>query len=205
MAIGVRPAAWSVPRIERKYLAAGILAAASAVLVLVLTQPPQKTAILVAGSDIPAGVALAVADVDVRMVESADGLVVGDSVGELGDWSLAAPLGEGEPLLASLLRAPEVVASPNLLALALDPEHAVLGFLGAGDVVDVYLTTDSVHDGATETRRVASSVYIVEASVSEDPVDRGRVHILVAVDDDLAPILTSASRNGTIDLVKVQQ
>jgi Flp pilus assembly protein CpaB len=205
VAIGVRPAAWSLPRIERKYLVAGALAAASAVVVLVLTQPPERTAVLVAGSDIPAGVALAGADIDVRMVESADGLVVGSSVGELGGWSLAVPLGAGEPLLASLLRAPEVVASPNLLALALEAEHAVLGLLSAGDLVDVYLTTETTQGAVAETQRIASNVYIVEASVSEDSVDRGEVHILVAVDDDLAPILTSAARNGTIDLVKVHR
>jgi len=203
MAVGVRPMAWSLPRIERKYLVAGILAAASAVLVLVLTQPPERTAVLVAGSDIPAGVALAGADVDIRMVERADGLVVGDSVGDLGAWSLSVPLGEGEPLLASLLRAPEMVASPNLLALALDPEHAVLGVLSAGDFVDVYLTTETALGTAAETQRIASGVYIVEAHVSQDPVDRGKVQILVAVDDDLAPVLTSAGRSGTIDLVKV--
>jgi len=203
MAIGIRRATGAMPVVERKFLIAGALAAVAAVLVLVVTQPPAKTPILVAGVDLPAGSALGELAMDVRYVESPEGFVIGENVGELADWSLVVPLAEGEPLLPSLLRPPETVTAPNLLALSLEPEHAVLGRLAAGDSVDVYVTSSGAIGEGSTTERLASHVYVVSAALSSEPGQRGGVDILVAVDDDLALLLTSAARSGTIDLVRV--
>jgi Flp pilus assembly protein CpaB len=203
MAVRARPMDWSLPRIERRYLVAGLVAAVAAALVLVVTQPPPLSPVLVAGSDLPAGVPLRSSDVDVRYVDSTDGLVAGDALGDLEDWSLSVAVKQGEPLLPSLLRAPEIVAMPNVLAMSLDPEHAVLGQLGTGDHVDIYHTAEDHMDAAPSAELIARGVYVVDVELSDDPGMRGAVRLLLAVDDRLAPILASAARNGTVDLVKV--
>lgn len=204
MAVRTWPVSVSLRSVDRRTVAAALLAAVAAALVLVITQPPDRVPVLVAGSDIPAGAVLGEADLVVRYVESAEGLVEGTGVGELESWSLVIPLNEGEPLLASVVQRPEQVAAPSLIALSLDLEHAVLGLLAAGDLVDVYATVDaSIQSDAASTTLVAEDVFVVQASVSEDPARRGRVDVLLAVDDDLAMVLAGANRAGSLDLVKV--
>jgi hypothetical protein len=193
----------SLPIVDRRLVVGGLLAALAAVLVLLLTQPPDRIPVLVVDADAASGVALGDLDIGVQYVESADGLVQGSSLGELGSWSLSVPLAAGEPLLKSLLRPPAMAATPNLLALSLAGEHAVLGLLSAGDLVDVYVTADHPLGEEPTTSLVASDIYVVTATLSENPADRGRVDVLVAVDDALAPVLAQAARTGGIDLVKV--
>ncbi len=194
----------AVPHIDRRTVVAALLAAIAAALVLVVTQPPDRTPVLVAGSDLPTGAALSDLDLEVRYVEIADGLVQGTEPGELAGWSLRIPIGEGEPLVASALLAPQQVAAPNLIALSLDLEHAVLGQIGPGDSVDVYSTVSDGFESTTQaTTRIARDVYVVSVDVGTDPSRRGRVDVLLAVDDDLAPLLAGAARSGSVDLVKV--
>lgn len=202
MALLVRVREISLPAVDRRMIIGAVLAAIAALGVLQLTQPPERIPILVAGSELVAGRPLAELDVEVRYVESAVGLVMGDTLGDLGAWSLRVPLQEGEPLVASLLRPPELVASPNVIALSLDGAHAVLGRLTAGDRVDVYVTHDTF-DSEPTTRLLAASVYVVDATVSESNVNRGRVNILLAVDGSLAAQIVSGSRTGAIDLVRL--
>jgi Flp pilus assembly protein CpaB len=159
--------------------------------------------VLVAGAALEAGRPLSDLDIVVRHVATAEGMVVGDSVGDLAEWSLRVPLAEGEPLVASLMQPPELVASPNVIALSLAAENAVLGRLVAGDKVDVYVTSAADFDSEPTTELLARSVYIVEAVVSESSVDRGRVNVLLAVDDELAARLAAASHDGEIDFVRV--
>jgi Flp pilus assembly protein CpaB len=181
----------------------GILAAIAALGVLQLTKPPERLPVLVAGSDLIAGRPLGEMDIDVRYVESATGLVAGDSVGDLADWSLRVPLAEGEPLVASLMQPPELVTSPNVIALSLPAENAVLGRLVAGDRVDVYVTYTGGFEAEPFTELLASRVYVVEVVASESSVDRRRVNILLAVDDRLAGQLAAALHSGAVDLVRV--
>lgn len=202
MAILVRMRDVSLPSVDRRMIAGGILAAIAALGVLQITKPPDLLPVLVAGSGLPAGRPLADLDVDVRYVESTVGLVTGDSVGELADWSLRVPLAEGEPLVVSLLRPPELVSFPNIVALSLDGENAVLGRLTGGDRVDVYVT-HIAFDSEPTTELLAAGVYIVDAFVSESSVDRGRVNVLLAVDDSLAAQIVSGVRTGAIDLVRL--
>jgi len=203
MALGVRVRDIALPTVDRRMILGAILAAIAALGVLVLTRPPDRIPVLAAGSDLSAGRPLSELDIEVRYVESSSGLVVGDSVGELGEWSLRVPLEDGEPLLASLLLPPELVATPNVIALSLPPQNAVLGKLVAGDKVDVYLTHADGFEVSQETELLASSVYIVEAVTSESSGSGGRVNVLLAVDDDLAAQLAAASHSGDIDLVRV--
>jgi Flp pilus assembly protein CpaB len=178
------------------------LAAAAALLVLWLTRPAPTVPVLVAGSDLPAATPISELDLSVRHTADATGMVVGDSPGDLSDWVLAAPLAAGEPLLPSLLRPPEVQTAPNLLALEIDEAHAVLGRLDPGDRVDIYASTSPL-GAPTETRLIAHSVYVVDATVSDSSVGSSQVQLLLAVDDGLAATLTAAMNGGDLDLVRV--
>lgn len=203
MALNVRSNAITLPHFDRRTIIGGILAAIAALGVLQLTQPPDRSPILVAGSDLVAGRPLGDLDIAIRYVESTSGLVAGDSVGDLSDWSLRVPLEEGEPLVASLIQPPELVASPNVIALSLRAENAVLGRLVAGDHVDMYITLGGGFDEEPSTTLLASRVYVVEAVTTDASINRGRVNILLAVDDGLAGLIAAASHNGDIDLVRV--
>jgi Flp pilus assembly protein CpaB len=178
------------------------LAAVAAVLVLVVTQPPASVPVLVAGTDLPAGTPLSELEVEVRQVESSAGLVTGDELGELGDWVLASSIAAGEPLLPSLLRPVEALAAPDTIAIQLDSAHAVLGQLSAGDRVDVFATTSRPGIPA-ETVLIATSIYVLEAGVTDASAGPDRVELLLAVDRSTARALTTAMHAGEIDLVKV--
>ncbi len=178
------------------------LAAAAALLVLVVTQPPATVPVLVAGADLPAGTPLSQLDVEVRQVTDARGLVGGDSVGELADWVLAVPLAAGEPLLTSVLRPSQSVGAPDVIAIELDAANAVLGQLDPGDLVDVYATT-SVPGQPAQTELIASSIYVLETHLSESTTSQNRVELLLAVDRPTARALTTAIHAGDVDLVKV--
>lgn len=204
MAVGVRVRSLSVPRPDTRTLIGVGLAAVAALLVLWMTRPVPTTPVLVAGADLPAGTALSQLDVAVRHVTETNGLVVGDETGELSDWVLVAPLAAGEPLLASLLRPPEMQAAPDLLALEVDRSHAVLGRIDPGDRVDIYVSTSRPGDPA-ETRLVASGVYVVDVEIDESSVGGDQIQLLLAVDDGLAATLAEAKNGGELDLVRVGQ
>ncbi len=191
-------------RVDRRTIAAAVLAATAALLVLVLTRPAPTIPVLVAAADLPLGAPLDEGSVRVRNFTSADGLVRGDGVGDLAGWTLAAPLRAGEPLVPSLLRAPEQSNHPNLFSVAVDQEHAVLGQLGAGDRVDIFVTWpgNGLEPGVTEL--LAADVYVVDARDDGSSI-RGspRIDLLFAVDDELAFTLAGAVRSGELDLMKV--
>lgn len=192
----------TLPHVDRRFLVAGVLAAVSAALVLLLTQPPERTPILVAANDLPVGHTLTAGDVGVRQVEDSTGLVVGDTIGALAGYSLAVPLRAGEPLLAPILRAPQVVEASQSLSLAVPIERAVLGRIAAGDLVDIYVTRSSAGIAAT-TSPLARGVYVIDAAVTDRPGGRNDVLLVLAVDESLAPQLAGAAHSGTIDVVRV--
>lgn len=191
------------PRLDRRTLLGIGLAAGVAVLVLLITRPTPTMPVLVAGSDLPAGTPLGSLDITVREVADADGLVSGDNLGELSEWSLKIPIDAGEPLLPSVLQPPQVAAATSLLAFELDAAHAVLGQLAAGDEVDVYFTATPPPGETPTTTRIAESVYVVDAKLTESSIGAGRVDLLLAVDDELAATLTAATHSGALDLVRV--
>jgi Flp pilus assembly protein CpaB len=202
MAVGIHIREMSFPRPDTRTLLGIGLAAAAALLVLWMTRPVATVPVLVAGSDLPAGTALSNLDLEVRHTSDAAGLVVGDEPGDLADWVLITPLASGEPLIPSLLRPPEVQSAPDLLALEIDESHAVLGRIDPGDRVDVYASVSRPGE-TSSTRLIASSVFVVDATVSESSVKGGQVQLLLAVNDALAATLTSAMNDGDLDLVRV--
>jgi Flp pilus assembly protein CpaB len=189
--------------LERRTLLGLLLAMGAGALVLVLTRPDPAVPVLVAEGPLPAGVPLGALPVGVRRLPGAEGLVEADSPAGLADWTLAAPLAAGEPLLPSLLRPPERRDRPQVLALSLERDRAVLGELQAGDLVDVYVTTDSL-DEPPAARLVAAGLYVVEAGPAPGGIAGSeRVDLLLAVDDALAAALVGARHEGEIDLVRV--
>jgi Flp pilus assembly protein CpaB len=203
MALGIRTRALSLPSIDRKRIAGLVLAAIAALLVLLLTQPPDRIPVLIASADIPPGQALTADDVTVRYVESADGLVEGSTLGDLASWSLRAPIAEGEPLVPSLLQPPELLDAPNVIALSLDASHAVLGRLVSGDRVDVYVTVGNGLGEDPLTQLVATGVFVVEVRPGGEGLNADRVNLLLAVNQDLAHTIAGAGRSGAVDLVRV--
>jgi len=204
MALRALPATMSIPHVDRRYLIGGLAAALATILVLIITTPPTRTSVLVAGGDLPAGAALSGLEIGTRQVNDAEGLIEGTTLGELAEWSLVVPLREGEPLLASTLRPPEMVAAPQAMGVSLPAAHAVLGRLDAGDVVDVYLTPNASPGGPSPVAtRIAQRVYVIDAAESASPGAMGRIDVLLAVDEEITPVLAAGARDGTIDLVKV--
>ena len=202
MALLARTRPLTLPRVDRRSIIGVLLAGAAAGLVLILTTPAATTPVLVAAADLPAGTPLGELDLDVRQVASSEGLVIGDSVGDLTDWVLRVPVSAGEPLVPSLLLPPQVLDAPEAFALTLDRSHAVQGKLAAGDYVDVIVTTAGAMDSAPVTETVASAVYILDVELGDDGFDADRVGVLLAVDTDLAALLANARESGTIDLVR---
>jgi hypothetical protein len=190
---------------DKRTLLGLLLAVGAGALVLVLTRPDPTVAVLVAEGPLPAGVALEGLPIGVRRLPEADGLVAGDTPADLAGWTLAAPLTEGEPLLPSLLRPPERHDRPDVLALSLARDRAVLGELQAGDLVDVYVTVAGLA-GPPVSRLVAAGLYVITAGPAPGGI-AGSEHIdlLVAVDDALAATLVSARHEGEIDLVRVSR
>lgn len=203
MALGISSYAFTMPSLDRKRAIGVVLAVITALLVLQLTRPPDRIPILVASVDISPGHALTADDVAVRYVQSAEGLVEGSSIGDLATWSLRAPIAEGEPLVPSLLRPPELLEAPNVIALSLDESHAVLGRLVPGDRVDVYVTSADGFGDLPATQLVATRVYVVESRSGGDGLNADRVNLLLAVDENLAQTIAGAGRSGAVDLVRV--
>ena len=203
MAVGVELKRLSLPSVDRRTMLGIGLAAAAALLVLVVTRPAPTVPVLVAGVDLPAGTPLSQLDVAVKNVPDAAGLVSGNELGELSEWSLRLPISKGEPLTSSILQPPNRVAAPDLMAFDVDAAHAVLGRLSPGDLVDVYVTTGGGPGTAPTTDLVASRVFIVDANVADGSGTKNRVELLLAVDSELAATLTAALHQGAIDLVQV--
>lgn len=188
-------------RVERRTWLGIALAAAAALLALNVSRPAPTFDVVFANSDLPAGIPLSELDLDIRPLSSGEGMVVEADLSAVNEWSLAEPIAKDEPLVPSLLRAPERTDHPDLLALSVDPAHAVLGRLSAGDVIDIYVTWDA--DSATE--RLAEAVHVVEARTDDDGFGDAEVQMLLAVDRELAELLTGAVHIGALDIVKRAQ
>ena len=201
--IGIRRA---VPwfRIDRRTLLGVALAAAAALAVLLVTSPTPTVPVLVAASGLPQGTPLSEASVTVRQVASSEGLIEGTGLGELDGWTLAAPVAEGEPLIPSLLRSPAQTADPHVLALAVPHAHAVLGRIGPGDLIDIFVTWPGGIDGPGETELLAGNVYVVEAVTDDRSLSaQGDVSLLLAVDQELGLKVAGAAHRGDLDILRV--
>lgn len=182
-------------QMDVRLVGAGVLAAVTALVVLMVTSPPERTSIVVAGSDLPAGVSLGELDLRTRRVENGAGLISADSVDRMSEHVLRSPLAVDSPIPRSLLIAPEDERGVDLVGLDLESAAAVHGRLTSGDLVDVYVV-------AEEAELIAESVAVVDVEVENTSLGLGRVRLIVAVDGDVGPSLIAASQLGTIHLVR---
>lgn len=182
-------------QLDVRLVGAGILAAATALVVLLLTAPPSLQSVLVTRTAAPGGVPLRSLDVAVREVEDDSGLVLADDAGDLAGHVLVASLGAGAPIPRSLLAAPADRRTPDLLGLELDSSTAVHGLLEGGDTVDVYAAAD-------EVSLIASGVEVIDVMIDSGSLGSGSVELVVAVEGDLAPRLIAAAQAGTMHLVR---
>lgn len=187
----------TVPSIDRRTLLGIVLASTAAILVLIVTRAPSLTPVLVAGDAVTPGITLEDAAIEVRMVADAGGLVVGDDLGELAGWTVAVPIGRGEPLTPSLLRPPGMGTSQEM-AIALPAAQAVMGRIGPGDRIDVYATS-SRPGGESSTVLVASDLVVLEAVIEDRTRDVG---LVVSVDGETAGRIAAALHTAEIDLVR---
>jgi pilus assembly protein CpaB len=189
---------------DRRTVAGAGLALAAALLVVVVTRPPATTPVLVAASEIGAGVPLDAGALALREIPDPNGLVAAESVDEYTGWIATAALDPGEPIPASQLHPPERLDRPDVIALAVGEEHAVLGDLRAGDRVDVYLTTPGPDGEPPSTSVAARGVLVVAVAPEPEGFGADRLaRLLVAADGDLAPLLVNAARTGSLDLVRI--
>ncbi len=185
-------------RVDRRTWLGIALAAIAAFLTLSMSRPAPTVNVVFAGEDLPAGVALSDLALEMKPLPASFGMLSEDDLTSVRDWSLAEPIGADEPILPSLLRAPALADNPDLFAISVDPAHAVLGRISAGDFVDIYVTWRT---GDT-TQRIADNLYVVEARTDDDGFGDAQVQMLLAVDRDRAELLANAVRTGDVDVVK---
>ncbi len=182
-------------QVDARLVGAGILAAATALIVLMMTAPPERTTILVAGADLPAGIPLGELELATRDVEDGVGLISTESLDALQEHVLSSPLAAESPIPGSLLLAPEGGQGVDLLGLDLESAAAVHGWLAAGDLVDAYAV-------AEEADLIAEALEIVDVEIQSTSLGSGRVRLLVAVVGDVGQRLLAASEVGTIHLIR---
>jgi len=183
-------------RLDLRLVVAAALALFAGLGVMSITRPPARVSVLFAAEALPVGTPLGDLSLETRSVEPMDGLVLADQVEGIADWSLRVPLDPGAPLTAAVLEPPPGLL-PDLVAVTLEPEHAVQGSLEAGDLVDIYVTDE---DG---TRVLARSITVIAATLGAGGLGGSDVSLLLAVDDALAPQLIAALQTASIDLVLV--
>ena len=181
--------------LDVRLVVAAVLALAAGAVVHAVTRPAPQIEVLTAETALPPGVRLADLPIISRRVTPMPGLVPADRAGELAEYSLIEGLAAGDPLLASLLVAPPT-SRPDVLALSLDPAHAVQGDLVAGDRIDIYIS----QAGGTEL--LASDVVVIAASTGAGGLGGGDTALLLAVDAALARDLVAAVHTAELDLVR---
>lgn len=181
-------------QVDARLLVASLLALLAGGLVHSLTRPQPTVAVLVAAAPLAAGSRVADLDLTTRQVAAVAGFVPAAERDAFADHTLVAPLAAGDPLLTSLLT-DRPGSRPDVVALTLDPAHAVQGDLTAGDRVDVYVSADG------GTRLLAGDVAVVSVAV-DDRLGGGDVALLLAVDQDTALTLVAAMRSSDLDLVR---
>jgi len=182
-------------QLDIRLVGAGLLAAATALVVLMVTAPPERTAIFVAGSDLPAGIPFGELDLVTRKVEDDAGLVTAEAAEALDEHMLSSPLAADAPIPRSLLLAPAGERGVDLLGLDLDSAAAVHGRLAAGDQVDVYAVSQKAD-------LIAEALAVVGIEIDSTSFGPGRVRLLVAVAGEVGPRLLAASEAGTIHLIR---
>jgi len=181
--------------VDSRIIAAALLAAVTAVVVLSATRPPETTDVLVAAAPAAAGTRVSEIQVTTRAVTRAEGLVVAAELKAVADHVLLVDLGTGSPLITDILSSPDVTSATDVIGLELSSDAAVHGILLPGDSVDLYLTTDPGDP-------VAIGVAVVGVFADSGTLGTGDVGVLLAVDDEIAPIVVRAAAGDAIYLVR---
>lgn len=181
--------------VDSRMLAAAALAAVSALVVLAVTRPEPTTEVLVASAPAAAGTPMGEIDLDTRSVADPTGLVAASTRDEFDGHVLLVDLEEGSPVTQSVLAGPETGTGVDVVGVELTSDAAVHGVLEPGDAVDVYVT--SAVDGP-----IARGVTVVGVFTDGGSLGVGDVGVLLAVDDDLAPLVVAASDGDSIHLVR---
>lgn len=183
-------------QLDLRLVIAGVLALTAGLAVHAVTRPAPTIDAVVAAGPLPPGVPLADLPIATRPLPPDPGLLTIADLDGLSTHRLDAALAPGDPVLRSLLSAPEG-AGHDVMGLTLDPAHAVQGALAPGDRIDVYAT------GIAGTERLASGVLVLDAVVGAGGLGGSDVSLLLAVDADLAAALVAASRSSELDLVRL--
>ncbi len=181
--------------LDVRLVVAAVLALVAGAVVHALTRPAPQIEVLFAEAALAPGVRLADLPIVTRHVSPMPGLVPAERATELAEHSLSQGLAAGDPLLTSLLVAPPT-SRPDVLALSLDPAHAVQGDLVAGDRIDIYVS----RAGATEL--LASDVVVIAAATGAGGLGGSDTELLLAVDAALAHDLVEAVRTAELDVVR---
>ena len=166
----------------------------------------QRTSVLVATRDLPAGTVLTRSDLRSSEIGASTGVLAAlmpqrDEATVIGR-RLADPIGSDEPLTGSALLA--VAAAPAAFTLTVPAEHAVGGELLPGDRVTV-LATFTTANGAATTRAVASDLLVLGVGVVPRLNDPSTTTIPVTValpDQTVASRLALANSVAKIDLLR---
>lgn len=198
-------------RLLRRWLAAGLTAAAGGVAVATLAPPAARTVpLLVAARDLPAGAPVRPADVRAVRWPAAqlpDGVLRDVPAGAV----LGSPLRRGEPLTDARTAGPGVLAGqpPGTLAALVDVGSAAgLTGLAPGARVDVLARTDDpVTGAATGAARLAADVVVLALPAVESAAGllggagtAAPTSVLVAVDADAAAELAAAAGRTVVVL-----
>jgi Flp pilus assembly protein CpaB len=200
-------------RLTRRWLAAGLVAAAGGVTVSTLAPPAPETApALVATRDLPLGAVLGAGDVS-AVRRPLDTLPQGVLTSEQAAGAvLAGAVRQGEVLTDARTAAASLLAGQpaGTLAVTVDVgDPAVLAGLGPGVHVDVLARTeDPVTGAATGAERIATDVVVLRVPTSEaaggllgGSSSGGATSVLVAVEPSTATRLT-ASLGRTVVAVR---
>ncbi|WP_432511377.1 SAF domain-containing protein [Kineococcus sp. SYSU DK001] len=188
-------------RLIRRWLCAGLVAAAGGVTVATLAPPaPQLRAVPVAARDLPTGAVLTSTDVTTAQLQ--DRTVPDGVLTQVQGAVLASPVRRGEVLTDARTTTGPLLAGqpPGTVAAGVDVgDPALLQTLAPGVRVDVLARTqDPVTGAATGAERIAADVVVLRLPAVTDPVlpggdARSTTSVLVAVDAATAARLAAAA------------
>ncbi|MEZ5117128.1 MAG: hypothetical protein R2737_12760 [Candidatus Nanopelagicales bacterium] len=194
-----RPPRW---RDGRVLLGLVLVAVCVLVGVRVVSGADERTLVWAAARDLPAGAPLtpdAVVAVPVALGDREGAYLAGTSV---PDGTLLDGVRAGELVPLAAVGATGALADRRLVTVPVEPLH-VPSAVGAGDVVDVWVTPrEEVDSSAAQPRRVLSEAIVAEVAL--DAVGAvGEVGVVLDVPADLAVDVVAAIRSGAVDLVRV--
>jgi Flp pilus assembly protein CpaB len=159
----------------------------------------EGTAVWRAVRDLPAGAQVGAGDVESIVVIAPEGTsyVIAE---KLPEGRLTRPIAAGE-LLPANSTSTSAPSDVRLVTVPVEPMHAPVD-LGAGSVVDVWVTAEGDIGGAGTSELVLERVRVDAVAADADGVS-GTIAVVLEVSTRDAPALIAAVRSGALDLVAV--